>query len=298
MLTGKKVVKLITAVVLALAVVFAGSVNMVPASATSISDLQKQQQQLKDEQKQIASDLDKLKNDKTQKLQYKSKLDAQIKNVQSQIDNLNNQISSLDADIVAKKSQIASKQKDIQSNLDKLRERLRALYLTGEASNIEIILNAKNIMDLADKTEILKVITEHDTNLINTLNTEMESVKTQEAQIESNRKAVASAKVQYDQKQKDLANLESQNNQVIAQLSADEKDKQAESAENAEAQKKLDKAIDNWFAAYYESLRKKQHSGGGRGQRCRRRQRRLCQYGQFHMAGSELFADNPGIRKL
>ena len=116
-------------------------------------------------------------------------------------------------------------------------------------------------MDLADKAEILQVITEHDTNLINTLKTEMASVQAQKQQIEQNRTAAAAAKTEYDQKQSDLQSLENQTSAVIAQISSTEAAKQTEGAANIAQQKKIDQAIDDWFAAYYAS----QHSGGGGG---------------------------------
>ncbi len=264
-MTGKKLTRLLTAGALALLVMFsAPAVFSAPAQATSLSQLQKQQKQLKDQQKQIAADITKLKNDKAQQVAYKSQLDAQIKNTQAQIDNLSAQIGALDGDIRDKEAKIASQQVSINTNYQKLKERLRALYLTGEASNLEIILNAKNIMDLADKTEILQVITEHDTNLIDTLKSEMESVQAQKQQIEQNRTAVASAKTEYDQKQDDLQSLENQASQVIAQISSDQSQKETEKAQNAAQQKKLDKAIDDWFAAYYASQHN-QAGGGGSG---------------------------------
>ena len=263
-MTGKKLMRFLGAGALALLIVLSSpAVFPAPAQATSLSQLQKQQQQLKDQQKQIASDIEKLKNDKAQQVAYKNQLQAQINNTQGQIDNLSAQVNALNSDIRDKEAQIASKQVSINTNYQKLKERLRALYLTGEASNLEIILNAKNIMDLADKTEILQVITEHDTNLINTLKSEMESVQTQKQQIEQNRTAVASAKAEYDQKQNDLQSLENQASQVIAQISSDQAQKETESAQNAAQQKKLDKAIDDWFAAYYAEQQKHNNGGGG-----------------------------------
>ena len=267
-MTGKKLARFAGAGLLALLIaVSAPGVFPAPAQASSLSQLQSQQQQLKDQQKQIAGDLAKLKNDKAQQVAYKNQLDAQIKNTQAQIDNLGSQVTALDSDIRDKEAQIASKQVSINTNYQKLKERLRALYLTGEASNLEVILNAKNIMDLADKTEILQVITEHDTDLINTLKSEMESVRTQKQQIEQNRAAVASAKSEYDQKQKDLQSLENQASQVIVKISSDQAQKQAESVQNAAQQKKLDQAVDDWFADYYrkQQEQQQQNRGGGGG---------------------------------
>lgn len=170
MLTGKRFVRTFTAAALSVALVFSVSAVKAPAqAASSINDLQSQQALLQQKEKEIDSQLSKLKNDKAKQLEYKQQLDAKISNVEGQIDSLNGQITQLDADIVAKQAQISAKQKNIDENFTKLKQRVYALYLTGEASNIEIVLNAKNIMDLADKTEMLQVISEHDTKIIDAL---------------------------------------------------------------------------------------------------------------------------------
>lgn len=265
MLTGKMLAKSVTAAALSLTMIFTVSMSKVPASASSLSDMQQKQSELKQQEKQIDAELDKLKNDKANKQAYKDKLDAQIKNVENQIDDLNTQIAGLDKDIRAKETQIAGKQKEIDTNFQKLKERLYALYLTGEASNIEIILNAKNIMDLADKAELIQVITEHDTNLINTLKNDINSVKAQKADIEAKKKTVTASKASLDQNQKKLQTLEADVSQVITQLGQNEAQKQTESAKNAAEQKKLDAAIDNWFANYYASQQPQNQGGGSNG---------------------------------
>ena len=55
-------------------------------------------------------------------------------------------------------------------------------------------------MDLANKTHLLQVITEHDTELINTLKEELQSIADEKAEIEQNRQEVAAAKTELDNK--------------------------------------------------------------------------------------------------
>ncbi len=264
-MTGKRIAKCAAAAALALLVFASGWFGTVPVSASSLTSLRQKQSQLKQEQQQIAQDLKKLKNDKAKKLEYKKALDAQITNKRNQIDNLNDQIAGYDADIKAKEAQIADKQRSIDEDTRKFKERVRALYLTGEASNLEIILSAENIMDLADKAELLRVISEHDTELINRLKSDMESVRQQKEQIEASRKSVTEARSEYEQDEKDLTQLENEAAQVIAGLSADEQQKLADNKKVAAQQAQLDRAIDDWFKAYYAELARKKNSAGGGG---------------------------------
>lgn len=256
-MTGRKLAKCAAVLFLALSLLFSPQLYS-PASASSLSDLQKKQTDLKRRQTEVASQIAKLKNDKNQKVQYKNALTEQIKTVQDQIDTYNDQIAALDKDILDKEAQIADKQKNIDSDFEKLKGRLRALYMTGEASNIEIILSAKSVMDLEDKTVAVKAITEHDSELINGLKSEMAEVQKQKSEIESNKKEATDAKTQLDTKQNELSALVNEANSVIADISANEQSAKSESAELAAERKKADQAIDDWYKAYYAS----QNSGG------------------------------------
>ena len=264
-MAGKKLVKCMIAVVLALAMVFTPQISMPVSAAKSLSQLQKEQSNLKKKQAEVAARLKSLKADKAKKQEYKNALDTQVSTVESQIDVLNQQISALDSDISDKETQIAGKQKSINTNYELLKQRLRALYLTGEASNLEIILDAKNVVDLADKTEAIQAITTHDTNLINTLKSDMQSIQTQKAEIETNRKSVADAKVTLDSKQSELTSLLNETKSVIAELAQNESDANAESAKLAAQRKAADAAIDKWYKDYYAEQAKNHNKGGGSG---------------------------------
>lgn len=58
---------------------------------------------------------------------------------------------------------------DITDNKEKLKDRIRAIYMAGTASNLEVILGAKNFDDLLNKVEYVSLIAEHDSQLINSL---------------------------------------------------------------------------------------------------------------------------------
>lgn len=258
-MTGKRLMKRITAAALSLAMVFAVSRGTVPAEATSLSDLQQRQAQLQQKSKSYDSQIEKLKNDKAQQQKYKDVLDAKIENLEQQSDSKTTEIKRLDADILAKQKAIAGKQAQINTDFARLKERVYALYLTGEASNLEIILNAKNIMDLADKTEILSVISEHDTGLINSLKNDMESVKTQKKAIEQSRKQASDAKTALQEDSRQLTVLSNEAAKVIAALNQSQQKMESEQEKCRVDQKAAQAAVNKWLANYYASQR---NSGG------------------------------------
>ena len=264
LLTGKRILRLGAAAAAALTLLFSVQ-GVLPASASSLSDLQQKQAQLKQQQAQVAQQIQNLKNDKAKQQEYKDALNTQIGVVQGQIDNLNAQISGYDNDIRAKETEIAGKQQDINANYQKLKQRLCALYLTGEASNLEIILNSQSVMDLADKTELLQSITTYDNNLINTIKSEMDGIKSQESDIAKNKAAVTAAKTEYDQKQSQLSTLVAQTDAVIAKISSDQSGAEAKNKEILDAEAKAEGAIDDWYRNYYASQQQQNNNGGSNG---------------------------------
>lgn len=229
-----------------------------PASAASLDEMQSKQDELKSEQAAIDAKLAQLKDDKDKQADYVNSLNEKISNTEQQIDNLNTKISGLDANIVSMQAEIAGKQDEINANFTKLKQRICALYLAGEASTLEIVLNAKNIMDLSDKTELMRVITKHDTDLINSIQDEMSAIEDQKAAIETQREAAAEARTEVDAQRQALKEQQEEAASALAALSATEQEELSAKQQNADEQAQTEAAIDKWYEDYYAALKAKE----------------------------------------
>ncbi len=267
-MTGKQFLSSIMTSTVALALVLAASAGTAaPARAATLGELRQQQSSLQQQGQQLDGQLQKLKNDKAQQQQYQATLRAKGMNLEQQIDSKNQQIWDLDADIFQKQKVIAEKQKDIEADYEKLKERVRAIYETGEASNLEILLNAKNIMDLADKAEVLEVVSKHDTALINTLKSDLNTVKEQKAAIEQNRKSVSDAKKSLEQNRQQLTALAQEAAKTSARLDQNQQKLESAQADNQQAQQAADALVSQWLsgADTSEDSGAARTSGGGSG---------------------------------
>ena len=211
-------------------------------------------QQKQDNDEKLAS----LRQDKSDKEAYRDTLLDQISTLQDQIDTYNSQIESLDGQIVEAQNAIADKDADIQADTALLKERLRALYMAGEATNLEILLSADSMVDLADKTEALRMVTEHDTALIDTLRDEMAEIQDEKDFIEQSREDAANARTAVQEKQKELKGLEEEAQAVIDDMASQESSLESESQRLAEEEAAAADAIDQWIAEYNESQRRAQ----------------------------------------
>ena len=211
-------------------------------------------QQKQDNDEKLAS----LRQDKSDKEAYRDTLLDQISTLQDQIDTYNSQIESLDGQIVEAQNAIADKDADIQADTVLLKERLRALYMAGEATNLEILLSADSMVDLADKTEALRMVTEHDTALIDNLRDEMAEIQDEKDFIEQSREDAANARTAVQEKQKELKGLEEEAQAVIDDMASQESSLESESQRLAEEEAAAADAIDQWIAEYNESQRRAQ----------------------------------------
>ena len=224
------------------------------AIAASLTELQQEQAKLEQEQEENDAKLASLKADQSKQQEYKDALDAQMQNLQSQIDGLNTQINSLDASIEEKNTAIAEKQKNIDEDVETLKERLCAIYMMGDASTLEILLQSESVIDMAQKVELLNIITEHDTKLIAQLTADMESIADEKAEIESEKEQVAAARTELESKGSELASVQAEAERVLEELNQSVASVQAESDRIAEEKAQASAEIDQWWKDYYAQL--------------------------------------------
>lgn len=233
------------------------------AIAATLTELQQEQTRLEQEKEENDAKLAELKADQSKQQEYKNTLDAQVQNLQSQIDGLNAQISGLDASISEKDAAIAEKQANIDRDVETLKERLCAIYMMGDASTLEIILQSESVIDMAQKVELLNMITEHDTKLIQQLSADMEAIAAERQEIEGQKEEVADARSELESRRTELASVQAEADRVLQELNQSVAAVQEESERIAKEKAEADQAVDDWLKDYYASQAQGGSSGSG-----------------------------------
>lgn len=250
----KRIVKAVCAGLVACAILFVSLPQQKSASvsaASTLSELQERQKELEDQKAENDKKLDELKEDTAKQQEYKETLNAQIETVQQEIDSYNLEINALNQQIEAKEDEIADKQVSIDANYEKLKERLCALYKAGEASTLAIVLDAENISDMLRKAEIMKAVTEHDTQLMDTLKTEMKEIEGQKKEIEENKSELTKSRTALQDSQKELTSLMEEAESLLTDLEKKQRQLEMENESLDEDMKEADAALDQWYADYY-----------------------------------------------
>ena len=233
------------------------------AFAATLQELQQEQTRLEQEKEENDAKLAELKADQSKQQEYKNTLDAQVQNLQSQIDGLNAQISGLDASISEKDAAIAEKQANIDRDVETLKERLCAIYMMGDASTLEIILQSESVIDMAQKVELLNMITEHDTKLIQQLSADMEAIAAERQEIEGEKEEVADGRSELESRRTELASVQAEADRVLQELNQSVAAVQEESERIAKEKAEADQAVDDWLKDYYASQAQGGSSGSG-----------------------------------
>lgn len=229
------------AFVLCAALVLVTGVFPTRVQAKSLDDLKKDYNEL---EKEIEANQKKLENIQSQQASNAEKmklLSSQAEAISGQLDVLNSQLSVLNADIADYDREISALDKkiaDAQSKIDKIdadiaatqekiSERLRATYMAGSSSWIEILLESDSISSLLLRIQLLASVTENDNKLISKLEKQIEELNAAKAELDKDKKALeekrsllVEKKSELDSKNKTLSSKQSAYNANYRQISA------------------------------------------------------------------------------
>lgn len=135
-----------------------------------------------------------------------AEVQGQIDLVDGDIKNLENQIKKLENDIKRFDEEIVKKQLEIAETYTRLGQRIRALYLAGPTSNLELVLSSDTFEyeTFLSQIELLNRISEHDNNLVEAINQGIEDIKKLQIEIEDTIKVRDAEKAVLQEKKAEL----------------------------------------------------------------------------------------------
>lgn len=186
--------------------------------ATTQSDLEDKIEQIDKQITENQAKLDALKNDKSKQETYIKTLQSQINSVaqqvgimddnidtlQGEIDIVQDEIDELNSQIKTIDNKITQKQNEIYQTSQSLKERLKAIYMAGEGSTVEILFSSGDFGMFLTRMELLKRISDNDTALVNQLKKDAEELNTQRQELDAKKAEVEVKKAELDERMKTL----------------------------------------------------------------------------------------------
>ncbi len=214
-----------------------------PASATTESDYQEKidyweeyiakNEAGEEEIQKLLDALDEQNEAISAKIAAKEKeiypLRVEINELNEQITSLQKRITELTDEITEIEVQTEEQNKLIDETYDVLGQRLRASYMAGETSELEIFLSATDFEDFLTRSELIRQIAKHDNEIVagleekikelNQMLEELTAKRTEieesKAQVEADKKEVEEDKAVLD---KELAALESDKSKIDSNI--------------------------------------------------------------------------------
>ena len=211
---------------------------------------------LKKQKNEISKKLAAAKNNKAEAVKYKSYIDQQMNIVYEEVTTINELISSLDSKVKDKEAEIKAAKTERNKQLENFKQVMLLTYEGGNASYIEMVLNAENFYDFLARVERVS-------SLMDYCNTVMEEMKTLENKLSIAKEDLEislNAQLEYKEelilREAELETLQVENESYLKNLEKDISGYQSTYNSYAEEEKKIDAEIEK----YLKELQEKENS--------------------------------------
>lgn len=195
--------------------------GVLTATASDISDLEKRKAELESQQEQDKQKLEKQNKAVEEQQTEVDKINEQIEGVSTEIRTCHQNIIKIEKSIATKQTQIDKANKKIESNMDVLRQRLKAIYIAGDVSSLEVILGAKDFSDFLDKLQVVQYVSNHDEELINKIQKQLDSISREKKELEGDKEDLEEEKSTLETKQEELNTILEENKETLASLKSE-----------------------------------------------------------------------------
>ncbi len=243
------IIKSLTAVVMAVVMVVVaipyatGNVYAIDTSNEAEKALEDKISSLQSEQAELKKKLEAAENNEKEQERQKEYLDSLVLSTQKEIDATKLLIEEQTVKIDNKAVEITELEKKIEQKYDIMVERLRFTYENGNASYLEMILEAKSFADFLMTVERVGNMLDFDRSLMQDLQTSLDKLEEEKYVLEETKKAQEKTKDDLIQKESDLNKQIDNTLAYIEQLQADQVALEAEYKKAKAAEDKANKDI-------------------------------------------------------
>ncbi len=228
--------------------------GVLSATASDISDLEKRKAELESQQEQDKQKLEKQNKAVEDQQTEVDKINEQIEGVSTEIRSCHQNIIKIEKSIATKQTQIDKANKKIDANMDVLRQRLKAIYIAGDVSSLEVILGAKDFSDFLDKLQVVQYVSNHDEELINKIQKQLNSISKEKKELEGDKEDLEEEKSTLETKQEELNTILEENKETLASLKSKADETQLNISLSEEELSGLSSEIQEYYRKQREAL--------------------------------------------
>ena len=215
--------KLFTAIAMAsiLSLGFTGSL----ATAASISELNKQKENIEGKKSEIQSEINEAskKLDELEKKQAGLKsemeeIDLEIQDAEAKINETNDKIKETNKEIKMLQGEIQTIEERIEKRNELLKDRARALQANGKINYLDVILGAQSFTDLISRISAVSTILEADKSIIEEQKEDLKLLEESKEKLEKDKKKIEALKTELELTKKALKKKKKEKDKIYKKL--------------------------------------------------------------------------------
>ena len=230
--------------------------SVVSVSDEDVDSLRAQLIELKEKESEYKSILSQSENEIADQKEYNDALVQKISVLGEKINLTRESIAQLNESIAENQKKIDEGNASIEGQLDALCERLRAIYMAGSASDLEIILGAKDFSDLIDKMNLVKSLSKYDQDLIDQVNAKLAEIQVSKDAMLKDKEALVADQEALDADMNDLNETLEANKDRLADLEISRSDAQSVLSGLSDSKSELEANIAKILQEQQEESRK------------------------------------------
>ena len=156
------------------AVFILSSVNIASAddkadAKSALSSIEEELKMYEQRQAELESQIDALAKNSENYDELRKTLQKKVSSMEEQMNFVDSEIAKLDSQIEQNELDIYNRNEQLYGAKEELKDRLRAIYVSGANSNLAILLGAESLGDYLARTELLRGVSDHDKQLMDSL---------------------------------------------------------------------------------------------------------------------------------
>lgn len=222
-----------------LIVTLSASVALLPVQATE-TDLREKQEELQAEIKKTEQMLNQKKNEESKAVKELRQLNNVLTSTNKELRSTENKLTTTENELSMIEKDLEETDAKLNSNSDILCERLKSMYIKGDAHVLEVVFGSTSITDFLTRWDLFNRVAESDSELIEEIKVELDRYEEQQRITIEKKNALASLKTEQSEKKQQISVASSRQQELVRQVQNDKKAIESALNELEEEDKKIE----------------------------------------------------------
>ncbi|WP_026476668.1 murein hydrolase activator EnvC family protein [Alkaliphilus transvaalensis] len=199
-------------------------VTTVTVFANDTQGLREQLNDINSKTEEVTKGIKELEKREQGVLAQLQKINQDIEKTEEEEKQLARQITTVEGQIRTTTQELVVAEEEIEEKSDLFGSRLNVMYRRGNVGYLEVLLSSKNLQELLTNLDMVKLIVQHDIDLLKSLRDQRDLIEDKKVQLETDQRQLVSLKAEVASKRDTLVVSRGQQERLRQELVSDRKE--------------------------------------------------------------------------